>query len=301
MCGGGRHRPVSTSSSASRRSTSSACSVSSVRRGHGWDSRCCRSAPSTTRSSHVRWSRGSFGTYAGGQSILVGTPSGVTLAAEGGAHQSRHHAVDRAGAAGRDGVEPAFAQTEWVPARRAVAARSVRRRVGVRPADDPPDSTRRWRPCPTTRPDARASRRARRRVPAAYGGREPDVTLVVVGAVVPEALDAADELDASGRRPRTSSSCRRTTASGVPPQARRGLLPESLAHGVDEGVLRPGLPGDAAGDGARRAPAHAGVPRQRARRRRCRASGCRASGRPAPSATCTGCTASTRERSSRRR
>ena len=30
----------------------------------------------------------SFGIYAGGQSILVGTPSGVSLAAEGGAHQS---------------------------------------------------------------------------------------------------------------------------------------------------------------------------------------------------------------------
>ena len=30
----------------------------------------------------------SFGIYSGGQSILVGTPSGVTLASEGGAHQS---------------------------------------------------------------------------------------------------------------------------------------------------------------------------------------------------------------------
>jgi pyruvate dehydrogenase E1 component len=30
----------------------------------------------------------SYGIYAGGQSILVGTPSGVTLAPEGGAHQS---------------------------------------------------------------------------------------------------------------------------------------------------------------------------------------------------------------------
>src|SRR5690606_32894936 len=30
----------------------------------------------------------SAGLYAGGQSILVGTPSGVTLAPEGGAHQS---------------------------------------------------------------------------------------------------------------------------------------------------------------------------------------------------------------------
>ena len=30
----------------------------------------------------------SFGMYAGGQSILIGTPAGVTLAPEGGAHQS---------------------------------------------------------------------------------------------------------------------------------------------------------------------------------------------------------------------
>lgn len=30
----------------------------------------------------------SYGIYSGGQSILVGTPSGVTLAPEGGAHQS---------------------------------------------------------------------------------------------------------------------------------------------------------------------------------------------------------------------
>ena len=41
----------------------------------------------------------SFGIYAGGQSILVGTPSGVTLAPEGGAHQSIITPVDRARAA----------------------------------------------------------------------------------------------------------------------------------------------------------------------------------------------------------
>ena len=37
----------------------------------------------------------SFGIYAGGQSILVGTPSGVTLGPEGGAHQSVVTPVDR--------------------------------------------------------------------------------------------------------------------------------------------------------------------------------------------------------------
>src|SRR4051794_2710621 len=40
--------------------------------------------PFVTRA-HEPWS---FGIYAGGQSILVGTPSGVTLGPEGGAHQS---------------------------------------------------------------------------------------------------------------------------------------------------------------------------------------------------------------------
>ena len=41
----------------------------------------------------------SFGMYAGGQSILVGTPRGVTLAPEGGAHQSIITPVGRARAA----------------------------------------------------------------------------------------------------------------------------------------------------------------------------------------------------------
>ena len=50
----------------------------------------------------------SFGIYAGGQSILVGTPSGVTLGPEGGAHQSVDHALDRDRAAGlrRPGSRP---------------------------------------------------------------------------------------------------------------------------------------------------------------------------------------------------
>ncbi len=57
-----------------------------------------------------RWSRGSFGVYGGGQSILVGTPSGVTLAAEGGAHQSVGTPSIGLGAAGGSlSYEPAFA------------------------------------------------------------------------------------------------------------------------------------------------------------------------------------------------
>ena len=56
----------------------------------------------------------SFGIYAGGQSILVGTPSGVTLAPEGGAHQSITTPSIGLEQPGCTSYEPAFAlDTEW--------------------------------------------------------------------------------------------------------------------------------------------------------------------------------------------
>ncbi len=56
----------------------------------------------------------SYGIYAGGQSILVGTPSGVTLAPEGGAHQSITTPSIGLEQPGCIAWEPAFAQDlEW--------------------------------------------------------------------------------------------------------------------------------------------------------------------------------------------
>ena len=56
----------------------------------------------------------SFGIYAGGQSILVGTPSGVSLAPEGGAHQSIKTPSIGLEQPGCVTYEPAFAiDTEW--------------------------------------------------------------------------------------------------------------------------------------------------------------------------------------------
>ena len=56
----------------------------------------------------------SFGIYAGGQSILVGTPSGVTLAPEGGAHQSITTPSVGLEQPGCVSYEPAFAiDVEW--------------------------------------------------------------------------------------------------------------------------------------------------------------------------------------------
>src|SRR5271165_6367356 len=56
----------------------------------------------------------SFGVYAGGQSILVGTPSGVSLAPEGGAHQSITTPSIGIEQPGCVSYEPAFAiDAEW--------------------------------------------------------------------------------------------------------------------------------------------------------------------------------------------
>src|SRR4029453_11138349 len=56
----------------------------------------------------------SFGIYSGGQSILVGTPSGITLAPEGGAHQSIVTPSIGVEQPGCTFWEPAFGQDlEW--------------------------------------------------------------------------------------------------------------------------------------------------------------------------------------------
>src|SRR5690606_33518022 len=56
----------------------------------------------------------SYGIYAGGQSIIVGTPSGVTLAPEGGAHQSSTTPSIGLEQPGCGAWGPAFAQDlEW--------------------------------------------------------------------------------------------------------------------------------------------------------------------------------------------
>jgi pyruvate dehydrogenase E1 component len=141
----------------------------------------------------------SFGIYAGGQSILVGTPSGVTLAPEGGAHQSITTPSIGIEQPGCTSYEPAFAiDTEW--ALLACLAQlgkpdgtSAYLRLSTRPVDQGLAAV----------PADPAAREARRRqvVAGAYRLRrtgQPAVTIAAMGAVVPEALAAADRLDAAG-------------------------------------------------------------------------------------------------------
>jgi pyruvate dehydrogenase E1 component len=141
----------------------------------------------------------SFGIYAGGQSILVGTPSGVTLAPEGGAHQSITTPSLGLEQPGCTSYEPAFAlDTEWC----LLAALSQLGRPGgssayLRLSTRPVDQALAAVPA-----DPAARERRRRQVVAgAYPLRRsarPVVTLAAMGALVSEALAAAERLEALG-------------------------------------------------------------------------------------------------------
>jgi pyruvate dehydrogenase E1 component len=141
-----------------------------------------------------------FGVYAGGQSILVGTPSGVTLGPEGGAHQS---VITPSAGLEQPGViawEPAFAQDlEWcfLDALGRLGRRggtSAYFRLSTRPIDQ----------ALAAAPEDADARRARRRDVLAGGYRlrpasaPPLLAICAVGAVVPEALAAAAELEEGG-------------------------------------------------------------------------------------------------------
>jgi pyruvate dehydrogenase E1 component len=184
-----------------------------------------------------------FGTYGGGQSVLVGTPSGVTLAPEGGAHQSITTPSIGLETPGVTAYEPAFAvEAEWclldaLSRLGRPGGESAYLRLTTRPLDQ----------ALCDLPEDAAGREQRRRDVLAGGYRlrsaegAPDVTLAVVGALVPEALLAADRLAALGL---SADVCVVTSYDRLwrALQARRGLL-VGPTHGVDESLperlLRP--------------------------------------------------------------
>jgi len=143
----------------------------------------------------------SYGLYAGGQSILVGTPSGVTLAPEGGAHQSITTPSIGLEQPGCVAWEPAFAQDlEWTFLRAmsqvgVAGGTSAYFRLSTRPID----------PALARLPEDPTLLERRRRHAVAGGYRitqhEPgaeQVTLVGMGAIMPEVLAAAALLEGLG-------------------------------------------------------------------------------------------------------
>ncbi|WP_434144549.1 transketolase-like TK C-terminal-containing protein [Leucobacter sp. gxy201] len=145
----------------------------------------------------------SYGMYAGGQSILVGTPSGVTLAPEGGAHQSIMTPSVGLEQPGCIAWEPAFASDlEW-------CLMHAMSRIGA------PGGTSAYFRLSTRAIDQNLARLpqdemllARRRKQAIAGGYRlsernastDEVTLVGAGAIMPEVLAAAETLEQAGVR-----------------------------------------------------------------------------------------------------
>jgi len=142
----------------------------------------------------------SFGIYAGGQSILVGTPSGVTLAPEGGAHQSVITPSVGLEQPSCVAWEPAFGQDlEWtllaaLGSLGHAGGSSAYFRLSTRPIDQ----------ALALVPDEPGAREQRRRHVLAGGyvlrtaERAPDIVLAGMGAILPDVLIAADELSAAG-------------------------------------------------------------------------------------------------------
>ena len=128
----------------------------------------------------------SFGIYAGGQSILVGTPSGVTLGPEGGAHQSVITPSIGIEQPGCVAYEPAFGQDlEWcllhaLSRLGRPGGESAYFRLSTRPVDQTLHTG--------TREEAIAGGYRLRPEPYAQ------LVIVVMGALVPEAVAAADML-----------------------------------------------------------------------------------------------------------
>ena len=130
----------------------------------------------------------SFGIYAGGQSILVGTPSGVTLGPEGGAHQSVITPSIGIEQPGCVAYEPAFGQDlEWILLHALSrlgrpGGESAYLRLSTRPLDQALHNG--------TREQAIAGGYALR------AEQYPQVSIAVMGALVPEAMRGAELLAA---------------------------------------------------------------------------------------------------------
>jgi pyruvate dehydrogenase E1 component len=143
-----------------------------------------------------------YALYNGARFILVGTPAGVTLAAEGGAHQSTITPSIGLELPGLVYAEPCFAESlDWllcdgVAALGRVDGEAMYVRLSTRPIDQTPWFAAKERVgAETLRADVlRGGYRLLEPVP----DREAHVVLAACGAVVPEVVAAAELLAAEG-------------------------------------------------------------------------------------------------------
>ena len=151
-----------------------------------------------------------YGIYNDARFIVTGTPSGVTLAPEGGAHQSTITASVGAELPNLHYAEPAFAtEVDWllcdaIEDLTRAGGSSTYLRLSTRPIDQAPfaEALERYGEEVLQRHVLSGGYRLR---DTSYTAREPDrpddrpgVTIVTTGVMAPEALAAADELDREG-------------------------------------------------------------------------------------------------------
>ncbi len=143
-----------------------------------------------------------YSVYSGARFIVAGTPSGVTLAPEGGAHQSSITPSVGLELPGLTAVEPAYAQeVDWLLCDGLARlggddAESQYLRLSTRPLDQAPFWAAHDRVgAEQMRADVLAGAYTLRPAP---DDDRPGVVLVATGAVMPEVVAAADELDTEG-------------------------------------------------------------------------------------------------------
>lgn len=147
-----------------------------------------------------------YALYSGARFVVVGTPSGVTLSREGGAHQSTVTASLGIELPGLTAAEPAYVGAlDWLlcDGLRAVAdpigGEAMYLRLTTRPLDQSPFEAARQRlGDEVLRSDVLAGGYVLRELAADPDPTSPLVNLVAMGALVPEALGAADVLADEG-------------------------------------------------------------------------------------------------------
>jgi pyruvate dehydrogenase E1 component len=143
-----------------------------------------------------------YSLYNGARFVVTGTPSGVTLAPEGGAHQSTVTASVGTELPGLHYAEPAYAtEVDWLLCDAlqqlgATDGESCYLRLSTRPIDQQPFADALERQGESTlRNHVLAGGYRLRDAPV---DSRPGVTIVTTGAMAPEALAAAQELDDEG-------------------------------------------------------------------------------------------------------
>jgi pyruvate dehydrogenase E1 component len=144
-----------------------------------------------------------YGAYNDSRFVVAGTPAGVSLAPEGGAHQSTITASVGAELPNVDCVEPCFAaEVDWLLcdalSRLApIDGGSTYLRLSTKPIDQAPFAAALERFGEERLRSLVLAGGYRLREATAEGGR-PAVTIVTTGVMAPEALAAAAELDTEG-------------------------------------------------------------------------------------------------------